>query len=128
MITHVAVFTWAEGTTADQVAEIEAALLTLPELIPSIRRYTVGANAGLVDGNADFAVVATFDDVDGWRAYEHRPRSRADEGRADQAAPRAANRPAVRALIPSPAPAGSDGRDGVRARAVVPTWRRAPHR
>lgn len=73
MITHVAVFTWAEGTTADQVAEIEAALLTLPELIPSIRRYTVGANAGLVDGNADFAVVATFDDVDGWRAYDTDP-------------------------------------------------------
>ena len=34
---------------------------------------TKGANAGLVDGNADFAVVATFDDVDGWRAYDTDP-------------------------------------------------------
>ncbi|MFN8022176.1 MAG: Dabb family protein [Acidimicrobiales bacterium] len=73
MITHVAVFTWAPGTTPEQVAEVEAALLTLPGRIPSIRRYTVGANAGLVDGNADFAVVATFDDAAGWRAYDTDP-------------------------------------------------------
>lgn len=70
MITHVAVFTWAEGTTAERVAEITAALHTLPGRIPSIRRYTVGPDAGLAAGNGDYAVVATFDDVDGWRAYD----------------------------------------------------------
>jgi ABC-type molybdate transport system substrate-binding protein len=70
VITHVAVFTWAEGTTAEQVAEITAALHTLPGLIPEIRRYIVGPDAALSAGNADYAVVATFDDADGWRAYD----------------------------------------------------------
>ena len=116
MITHVAVFTWAEGTTADQVAEIEAALLTLPARLPSIRRYTVGANAGLVDGNADFAVVATFADADRSRAYDADP----DHVRLKAEL--------IKPPLAQPAPAGSMGRDGVRSRAVVPTWRRAPHR
>lgn len=70
MITHVAEFTWREGVTDEQIAEVSAALATLPAIIPSLVSYRFGRDEGLAAGNADFAVVASFDDVDGWRAYD----------------------------------------------------------
>jgi hypothetical protein len=93
VISHVAVFTWVEGTTDEQVAEITAALLTLPGLIPAIRRYTAGPDAGLAAGNGDYAVVATFDDVDGWRAYDTDPEH--NRIKAELIKPRLASRSAV---------------------------------
>jgi hypothetical protein len=73
VITHVAAFTWREGVTDDQIAAVEAGLATLPARIPSLASYRFGRDAGLSAGNADFAVVASFDDVDGWRAYDTDP-------------------------------------------------------
>lgn len=70
MITHVAVFTWIPGVTDEQVAAVEAGLGTLPGRIPTLTSYRFGRDAALSAGNGDFAVVATFDDVDGWRAYD----------------------------------------------------------
>ncbi|MEZ5248773.1 MAG: Dabb family protein [Ilumatobacteraceae bacterium] len=49
------------------------ALTSMAATMPVIRGYELGADAGLVDGNGDFAVVATFDDVDGWRTYDTDP-------------------------------------------------------
>lgn len=73
MITHVAVFTWADGVGSDDVARVRDALTSMAATMPVIRGYELGADAGLVDGNGDFAVVATFDDVDGWRTYDTDP-------------------------------------------------------
>ncbi len=69
MFRHVALYRWTETATPDQQRGVYDALLTLPALIPELRAYRFGADAGLVDGNWDFAVVADFDDPDGWRAY-----------------------------------------------------------
>ena len=77
MLRHVAVFQWAEGTTTEQVAALCDALGRLPDVIPELRRYRFGADAGLVEGNWDFAVVADLDDVEGWRAYLGNPDHRA---------------------------------------------------
>ena len=73
MIRHVVVFSWKEGTSAARVAEFEADLRSLPGEIPEIRDYRFGPDAGLVDGNADFAVVADFDDEAGYRTYAAHP-------------------------------------------------------
>jgi hypothetical protein len=73
MIRHISCLTWTDGTTADQVEAIRTALLTLPAQIPEIRAYVVGTDLGLVDGNADFGIVADFDDADGWRRYQEHP-------------------------------------------------------
>lgn len=71
MLRHVAVFTWKPGTVGAQIAALSAALSALPGQIPQIRAYRFGPDAGL-GGNADFAVVADFDDERGYRAYaEH---------------------------------------------------------
>jgi hypothetical protein len=73
MVRHVALFKWAEGTTQQERDAIRTALAGLPPLIPELRAYRVGEDLGLVDGNWDFAVVADFDDVDGWSAYRNHP-------------------------------------------------------
>jgi hypothetical protein len=76
MFRHIAVFRWKDGTTEEQVQAIERALTALREQLPQLRSYAFGADLGLTEGNADFAIVADFDDEDGWRAYaadaEHR--------------------------------------------------------
>ena len=76
MLRHVALFRWADGTTAEQRQAVVQGLARLPSLIPELLDYRFGDDAGLVEGNWDFAVVADFDDVDGWRAYREHPEHR----------------------------------------------------
>lgn len=73
MIRHVVCFRWNEGTGPEQVAAVEAGLAALPDAIPELRDYRFGSDLGLREGNGDFAVVADFDDEDGWRAYNTHP-------------------------------------------------------
>ena len=69
-----AVFRWAEGTSPAAVRAFAAGLAGLPAVIPSLRAYRFGADMGLgVSANADFAVVADFDDADGYAAYAGHP-------------------------------------------------------
>ena len=73
MFHHVVVFTWRDGTTEEQVTAVAAELAKLPDEIPAIRRYEFGADAGLDPYTADFAVVAAFEDADGYLAYRDHP-------------------------------------------------------
>lgn len=73
MLRHVALFRWREGTTEKQQQDLCAELARLPSLVPELRDYRFGADAGLADGTWDFAVVADFDHSDGWRAYREHP-------------------------------------------------------
>jgi hypothetical protein len=70
---HVACFRWQEGTGPDDVAAVATALGELPAVIPELRDYRFGPDAHLAEGNHDFAVVATFDDTNGYRAYAEHP-------------------------------------------------------
>jgi hypothetical protein len=73
MIRHCVVVTVSPDTSdADRDGIVEA-LRGLPAQIPEIRSYEVGADLGLRDGNADIAIVASFDDEAGWRAYLSHP-------------------------------------------------------
>lgn len=70
---HVAVFTWKAGTTSEQEQALADGLAALPGLIPDIRAYRFGPDAGLGGATGDFAVVAEFDDAEGYRRYaDHR--------------------------------------------------------
>ena len=73
MIRHVVSLTWTADTTDADVAALRAALAQLPGQIPEMRSYTFGTDLGLVDGNADFAIVADFDDVEAWHRYQRHP-------------------------------------------------------
>jgi hypothetical protein len=73
VLRHVVCLTWDETASPDARQAVEAALAELPSAIPEIRDYRFGPDLGLAPGNADLAVVADFDDVDGWRRYQEHP-------------------------------------------------------
>jgi hypothetical protein len=72
VITHVALVNWKPETPQGQAELVAERLLALKDVIPSIRTYVAGPNVG-AEGNFDFGVVATFDDVEGWREYSAHP-------------------------------------------------------
>lgn len=73
MIRHITLLRFKEGTPPESVAAMRTALETLPGRIAEIRRFEVGEDLELIDGTFDFAVVAEFDDEDGYRAYAAHP-------------------------------------------------------
>jgi hypothetical protein len=70
MFHHVVCFRWADGASDEQVARVREMLAGLPAAIPEIRAYHYGPDAGAAEGNYDFAVIAEFDDREGWLAYQ----------------------------------------------------------
>jgi hypothetical protein len=78
---HVALFTFHDHVTPDEVADITVALRALPEQIEALQRYEVGPDLGINPGTADFGVVAQVADEAGLRAYLDHPAHKAVTGR-----------------------------------------------
>ena len=76
MIRHVVLFRWKPEVTDEQKQLVASELSKLPSVIPSIRSYVMGADAGINQGNFDFAVSADFDDKPGYLAYRDDPTHR----------------------------------------------------
>lgn len=93
MIRHVVVFRWKPEATAGQRALVATELARLPAIVPSIRSFVLGPDAGISQGNAEFAVTADFDDEAGFAAYRDDPTHRAII--AEHIAPIIAERTAV---------------------------------
>jgi hypothetical protein len=70
-------FSWKDGTTEEQRRTVADQLATLPGKIAELRGYHFGPDAGVNPGNADFAVVADFADVDDYLVYRDNPDHRA---------------------------------------------------
>jgi Stress responsive A/B Barrel Domain len=77
MIRHVVLFAWIPEATAEQQARVAVELRALRPLLRGVRAYHIGPDAGLVDGNFDFAVVGDFDDAASYLAYREHPAHRA---------------------------------------------------
>ena len=73
MIRHVLVLRWVPGVTPDQAEKAARALNALPEVIPALREMRAGTDIGVRDTSWDFALVALFDDVAGFRSYLDHP-------------------------------------------------------
>jgi hypothetical protein len=73
MLHHVVTFDLKPDAPADQVERIAEALDALAATLPEVRSFAVGADLGLREGNAGFAVAATFDDVDAFMVYADHP-------------------------------------------------------
>ena len=73
MFRHVVMVRLNEDMTDDQKETLRAGLGRLPEVIPDIRAYRFGSDAGLNEGNFDFVVTADFDDAAGYLAYRDHP-------------------------------------------------------
>lgn len=73
MFRHVVNFRWNAQSSPEHIAALTTALSGLPAVLPDLRRYAFGTDAGINEGNFDFAVVAEFDDSDGYLAYRDHP-------------------------------------------------------
>ena len=76
MIRHTVLFQWTAAASQEQRQAVQAELAALAPAVPSIRRFVLGADAGLAPGNFDFAVTADFDDEAGFFAYRDNPAHR----------------------------------------------------
>ena len=77
MLRHVVLFAWTPEATGEQKRRMAEELARLPAAIGEIRGYRFGPDAGINQGTYDFALVADFDDADGYRAYRDHPAHRA---------------------------------------------------
>lgn len=93
--THVVTFVWNDDTADEAVSDIDAALRAFiaDADLPGLRSWTGGVDAGLAQGNAQYAVVAVFDDVDAFATYRDHPEHR--RVITDLIVPRLASRSAV---------------------------------
>jgi len=73
VIRHTVVFQWNANATQEQKQEVATEVAKLPSMVPSIRAFASGPDAGLNQGNFDFAVSADFDDEAGYLAYRDDP-------------------------------------------------------
>ena len=73
MFRHIALLQFVPSVTSRDIDAIGAALAVLPSRIPQLRDYRFGRDLGLAEGNHEFAVVADFDDHDGYVVYRDDP-------------------------------------------------------
>jgi hypothetical protein len=73
MIRHVVLFTWDDEMTDDLERQFQAELTALAPKLQGLRSYHAGPDAGVIEGNFDFAVVADFDDTASYLAYREDP-------------------------------------------------------
>ncbi len=71
MIQQVALVWFRPGTTKEQIEGLAKAMTELKT--PGKGAYVFNLNAGLKNGTADAAVIATFDDEAAYRAYDTDP-------------------------------------------------------
>jgi lactoylglutathione lyase len=76
MFRHVVLLRFTDTTTARDVRTITEALNALPAHIPELRGYHFGSDAGLVEENAHFAIVADFDSIEDYFVYRDHPEHR----------------------------------------------------
>jgi len=69
MFRHVVMFRFVPETTDEQRQAMVDGLAGLPAAVPQIRQYVMGPDAGEVEGNWDFVIVADFDSAEDWRIY-----------------------------------------------------------
>jgi heme-degrading monooxygenase HmoA len=71
VIHHLCLITYKDPAAVDAAAQaaIDAAYLALPGRIPGILSMQVGRDAGLLDGNADYCIQATFESREAFVNY-----------------------------------------------------------
>ena len=73
MIRHVVLFTWDDEMTQEMEQQFATELTSLAARVPGVRSYKAGPDAGIIEGNFDFAVVGDFDDAAAYLAYRDNP-------------------------------------------------------
>jgi hypothetical protein len=73
MFRHISLLRWKPEATSAQRAAVPETLRRLPDLIPTIRAYTLGEDVHETEGNYDLSIIADFDDKAGYVVYRDNP-------------------------------------------------------
>ena len=73
MIKHVVLLNWKEDTADSAIEAVDNAFAKLRKDIPQIKSYEFGRDASLYRGNADYALVAVFENEEDLKAYVSHP-------------------------------------------------------
>ena len=73
MIRHVVLLHWKPNTPVEAIEAVTNAFTTLSTLIPQIRSYQFGPDLAIYDSNADYVVIADFDNEADFKAYVVNP-------------------------------------------------------
>jgi hypothetical protein len=73
MLRHVVVLKWKKELSDEQAERVRSALDDLGSQSPDVRAFSHGWDLRIRAGGYDYALVADFDDADGWRAYSAHP-------------------------------------------------------
>ncbi|MBI9081996.1 MAG: Dabb family protein [Desulfobacterales bacterium] len=73
MIVHVVMMKFKDGTTDNQIAEIEQGLDALPDRIHEIQSYEFGRDMARSERSYDFALVSVFANLDTLKHYQEHP-------------------------------------------------------
>jgi hypothetical protein len=73
MFRHVVQMSWNRDLTDKELARVHQVLDNLGARSPDIRGFSHGPDAGIREGGASYALIADFEDADGWRAYSAHP-------------------------------------------------------
>lgn len=76
MFRHVVLMEFDPTAPPGHLDELTARLRELPDQLPSLRSYVIGRDLSLAPGNAHLAVIAEFDDIDGYVEYRDHPSHR----------------------------------------------------
>ena len=75
MIHHLCLITYKDPASVDAAAQqaIDAAYRKLPSIIPGILSMQVGRDLALLEGNAHYAIQATFESREAFKVYSVHP-------------------------------------------------------
>lgn len=73
MLRHVVMIQFTDETTDADIAAMVDGLAPMPDLIPEIRSYSIGRDAGISEGNFEMVIVGEFDDEAGYHTYASHP-------------------------------------------------------
>ena len=73
MIKHLVLLNWKKGVSETDITAVTDGFARMADLIDIIRRYQFGPDAGLYKGNADYALVAEFNNAADLKAYVNHP-------------------------------------------------------
>jgi hypothetical protein len=75
MLTHLCLIAYKDPKSVDAATHkaVEDAYRKLPSIIPGIVSMKVGRDRGLLEGNADLCILATFESDEAFRNYSTHP-------------------------------------------------------
>lgn len=70
MILHIVFFNWKDDVSKEQIDKVNQAVADLRGAIPEVKGLVWGSDLGFRDGNANWGLMALFQDRAGWQAYQ----------------------------------------------------------